>query len=69
MSRCAKPRPWKGTPRPRHEPEPDASRTFPSTNRFHAKTKHADCDDYDPRTIHESSLSPCVHATLAAAVA
>ena len=33
---------------------------------FDADTHRANFDFYEPRTVHESSLSPCVHAILAA---
>lgn len=37
-------------------------------DRYSKKVKKANYDFYEPRTIHDSSLSPCMHAILAAEV-
>jgi len=38
------------------------------TDRFSLEEKKANFDFYEPRTVHESSLSPCIYSIIAAEV-
>ena len=59
--------PWERLIRSQVLKQPDVVlMEFMLNDQFDAKTKLADYKFYEPKTIHDSSLSPCIHSIMAA---